>query len=56
MKFEVLIDPKGNVQHHVLERGDQNCSDLVKIAQLAGTVTADEHTGPECDSVSEVQV
>ena len=54
MKFDVFILPDGEVIYEVTERGSQQCSTILKVAQTIGTVTSDEVTGPEGDKVHEV--
>jgi len=55
MKFEMVIDKKGNIVTEVLDRGQHLCSQIYQVTNALGRQKSDEEIGPECDSVTEVQ-
>jgi hypothetical protein len=38
----------------VTDRQDQNCKEIMRIAEASGKVLSDEQTGPDCDRVDEI--
>ena len=55
MKFKWIVKADGKVVTEVIDREGQLCSDMLKVTQNLGTMISDEHTGPECDRVEEIQ-
>ena len=55
MKFKFIVKTDGKIVTEVLDREGQQCSDILKVTQSLGTMLSDEHTGPECDRVEEIQ-
>lgn len=55
MKFEMIIQKNGNVVSEVLDRQDSICSNIKKVTNAVGRELSDEHIGPECDRVEEIQ-
>ncbi len=55
MVFEVRVKQDGTVVTEVIDRGDQICSNIKRITNAVGAELSDEHIGPECDDVKEIQ-
>lgn len=55
MKFDMIIQPDGNVVTEVIDRQDSICSNIKRVTNAVGRETSDEHIGPECDRVEEIQ-
>lgn len=55
MEFDIIIRPDGNVVTEVIDRGTSVCSEIKKITNAVGRELSDEHLGPECDRVEEIQ-
>lgn len=55
MKFIVDIYPDGKVVSEVTDRQDAICSNIKKVTNAVGRELSDEHIGPECDKVEEIQ-
>lgn len=54
MEMLVRIKKSGQVISEVTDRGDTICSNAKKITNAVGKELSDEHIGPECDKVEEV--
>lgn len=54
MLVEITIKKDGSRTHEVIERAEgENCE---RVYQLnAGAIVDDERTGPDCDTVHEIQ-
>lgn len=55
MEFTVRCKKNGTVVTEVTDRGDSICSNIKKVTNAVGRELSDEHIGPECDDVKEVQ-
>jgi hypothetical protein len=54
MLVEVIIFPDGKRTHEVIERAQgENCQIVHQID--AGSITGEEQTGPDCDTVHETE-
>jgi hypothetical protein len=57
IRWEAIIDEKGEVVTNVLEREDGvQCATVKQITDAVGDELNDERTGPECDKVEEIQI
>lgn len=56
MKFTVIIQEDGKMITEVVDRGDSICSNIKKVTNAVGRELSDEHIGPECDKVEEIDV
>jgi hypothetical protein len=56
MQFDVFIKKDGTVVTEVVDRGEHLCSNIYKVTNSVGRQESDEHIGPECDKVEEIQV
>jgi hypothetical protein len=54
MRVKVTFTPKGEVITEVQERGEHQCSEVLKVTNAVGHQMNDEQTGPECDRVEEI--
>lgn len=55
MKVKFIIKKDGTVVTEVVDRGEHLCSNVYKVTNSLGRQLSDEHIGPECDRVEEVQ-
>ena len=56
MKFKATIRKDGKIVTEVLDRTQgELCSQIYKVTNAVGKQESDEHIGPECDRVEEVQ-
>lgn len=55
MEFTATIKKNGILVTEVTNREDTICSNIKRITNSVGTEISDEHIGPECDKVSEVE-
>lgn len=55
MKFDFIIQKDGNVVTEVTDRQDSICSNIKRVTNAVGRELSDEHIGPECDRVEEIQ-
>jgi hypothetical protein len=56
MKVKFTIDTEGQVVTEVLDRQEHLCSQVYKVTNAIGKQISDEETGPEGDTVHEVNV
>jgi hypothetical protein len=54
MELQIRIKKNGQVITEVTDRGDTICSNAKKITNAVGREISDEHIGPECDKVEEI--
>lgn len=55
MEFTARIKKDGTVVTEVVDRADSICSNIKKVTNAVGKEVSDEHIGPECDKVNEIQ-
>lgn len=55
MKFDMIIGTDGKVVTEVTDRQDSICGNIKRVTNAVGTELNDEHIGPECDRVEEIQ-
>jgi hypothetical protein len=56
VKFKATIRKDGKIVTEVLDRTQgELCSTIYKVTNAVGKQESDEHIGPECDRVEEVQ-
>lgn len=56
MKFKATIKKDGKIVTEVIDRAQgELCSQVYKVTNSLGKQLSDEHIGPECDRVEEVQ-
>lgn len=55
MEFTARIKKDGTVVTEVVDRQDSICSNIKKVTNAVGKELSDEHIGPECDKVHEIQ-
>lgn len=53
VKYTIPANSDGTFQIEVVDRGNENCNNVVLQAQRMGTMLSDERTGPDCDEVHE---
>jgi hypothetical protein len=53
VKYTIPANGDGTFQIEVVDRGEENCNNILHQAQRMGTVLQDERTGPDCDEVHE---
>lgn len=54
MQIKFTIEKDGKIKTEVVDREDQECSNVLKITQSLGKTISHEQTGPECDKVEEI--
>jgi hypothetical protein len=54
MKVKFIIDTEGQVVTEVVDRQGHLCSTVYKVTNAVGKQISDEETGPEGDSVHEI--
>lgn len=54
MRFQIRIKKNGDIVHEVLDREQENCSNIKQFTAAFGRELSDEVTGPECDKVEEI--
>jgi len=55
MKWDFIIGTDGKVVTEVIDREDSVCSEIKRVTNAVGRELSDEHIGPECDRVEEIQ-
>ncbi len=56
MRWTATIEKDGTkVVSEVIDRQDSICGNIKKVTNAVGTELSDEHIGPECDRVEEIQ-
>lgn len=56
VKYTIPANGDGTFKIEVIDRGTENCNNIVHTAQRMGSVLSDERTGPDCDEVHEGHV
>jgi hypothetical protein len=56
IKFQAVIRKDGKVITEVLDRTEGSlCSQVYKVTNRLGKQVSDEHIGPECDTVNNIE-
>jgi len=54
MEFKAIIKKSGEVVTEVTDRQEHLCTEVYKVTNAVGRQVSDEHTGPDCDRVEEI--